>query len=97
VVHFLQGRSYHFFDLAEIDKNAVCFERLASQDHLYFPVMSMEVFTLAAKLLEVMCRGKTTDDFQFKETLLQENPPSARYIFLPAENFIPRLASAPKT
>jgi hypothetical protein len=41
------------------------------QNYLNLPVMSIEIFTLSANLLQIMRRGKTADYFYFKKPSVQ--------------------------
>jgi hypothetical protein len=71
VVHFLKGLSGCGFHFSEIDQNAAFVQRLAPQNHLNFPVVTVEIFTLPAKASQAVGGSKTAAYLNFKQLFAQ--------------------------
>jgi len=71
MIDFLQGISGCRLHFAEINQYAVCLQRFARRTTSILPVVSVEVFTLPSKVLQIMSRPKAADYLYFKKLLAQ--------------------------
>ena len=75
MIHLLEKLSRSFLDLSEINQNTAAIQFSSSEHHLYFPIMTMQVFTLAAKVPEVMGCREIAHNLNFVKPARQSNPP----------------------